>query len=429
MIIVLSDNGYSFGEHRWGANGARTRRASGSRSRSTRRGRSSRPGEPRVGRRSGADDPRPRADERSPLDRRNELRAHSPWRGRGRPAVPGAVFLEWVGDEQIPAWTAIRTADLKLDPVHGRHRGALRPRRHRRPRRTAGDDRPDRRPAVPGRRGSSAGAARPLGECWIDWLGATRPHHPARPQKPRPEASSDPRCAPRRADRRAHVAVLAQRGAGGGPPRSRRSGGNGGNGSPSGSPTNGENPIEHVIFLVKENRSFDHYFGAYPGGRGVRRGTIADCSASTFQDGPTVPLTQAPYVLPHDLGHAFAPGLYSINGGKMNGYNCVPLGEDMTGYTQHSRQSLPGYWAYADRFVLADHFFTSMFGPTFPEHLYTVAAQSTGSSTTRRTRTPRATTATTPRRSRSGSRSRTSRTRTSASWISRTTSPPRSRTS
>jgi phospholipase C len=157
----------------------------------------------------------------------------------------------------------------------------------------------------------------------------------------------------------------------------------GGNGTESPSTSagqpNGDNPIQHVIFLVKENRSFDHYFGKYPGAEGVTEGgTIKDCSASTFEDGPTVPLTKAPTVLPHDLGHAFAPGLYSINGGKMNGFNCVPLGDDMMGYTQHSRDTLPGYWAYADRFVLADHFFTSMYGPTFPEHLYTVAAQSYG---------------------------------------------------
>jgi phospholipase C len=154
---------------------------------------------------------------------------------------------------------------------------------------------------------------------------------------------------------------------------------NGGNGTQSPPPANGENPIEHVIFLVKENRSFDHYFGAYPGAEGASEGgTIADCGASSFEDGPVVDLEPAPLVLPHDLGHAFAPGLYSINGGKMNGYNCVPLGDDMIGYTQHSRKTLPAYWAYADRFVLADHFFTSMFGPTFPEHLYTVAAQSYG---------------------------------------------------
>src|SRR4026208_1399749 len=50
-------------------------------------------------------------------------------------------------------------------------------------------------------------------------------------------------------------------------------GGNGTN-SPSGSPgqPNGENPIQHVIFLVKENRSFDHYFGKYPGAEGATQG-------------------------------------------------------------------------------------------------------------------------------------------------------------
>ena len=62
----------------------------------------------------------------------------------------------------------------------------------------------------------------------------------------------------------------------------------------------------------------------------------------------------------------------------MNGFNCVSLGEDMTGYSQYDRDSLPAYYSYADRFVVADHFFTSMYGPTFPEHLYTVAAQSYG---------------------------------------------------
>jgi len=45
---------------------------------------------------------------------------------------------------------------------------------------------------------------------------------------------------------------------------------------------------------------------------------------------------------------------------------------------QFDRKTLPAYWALADRFTLADHFFTSMYGPTFPEHLYTIAAQSYG---------------------------------------------------
>jgi phospholipase C len=138
----------------------------------------------------------------------------------------------------------------------------------------------------------------------------------------------------------------------------------------------GENPIEHVIFLIKENRSFDHYFGRYPGVEGARRGDTLDCSS--FEEAGSVELSDAPMVQPHDLGHAFYPGLLAINGGKMNGFNCIALGEDLASYSQYDRDSLPAYWAYADRFVIADHFFTSMYGPTFPEHLYTVAAQSYG---------------------------------------------------
>src|SRR5215211_7271404 len=151
-----------------------------------------------------------------------------------------------------------------------------------------------------------------------------------------------------------------------------------GDGTPS-PKTDDENPIQHVIFLVKENRSFDHYFGSYPGAEGATEGgTIEDCAASSFEDGPVRDLEPAPVIMPHDLGHAFAPGLYAINGGKMNGFNCVSLGDDFLSYTQYSRDTLPVYWAYADRFVLADRFFTSMYGPTFPEHLYTIAAQSYG---------------------------------------------------
>jgi len=137
------------------------------------------------------------------------------------------------------------------------------------------------------------------------------------------------------------------------------------------------NPIQHVIFLVKENHSFDNYFGRYPGADGATRGKTLQCDKGNTP-GPTVKLTPAPYSYPHDLGHAFVPGLTAIDGGNMDGFNCVPLGEDLTGYTQFDRKSLPAYWALADRFVLADHFFTSMYGPTFPEHLYTVAAQSYG---------------------------------------------------
>ena len=138
-----------------------------------------------------------------------------------------------------------------------------------------------------------------------------------------------------------------------------------------------DNPVEHVVFLVKENRTFDHYFGRYPGADGVTRGELID--------GRTIPLAPAQDVQPHDINHSFAAGLFAINGGKMNGFNVIQFGEDLSGYVQFRREGIPNYWRYADRFVLADRFFTSMYGPTLPEHLYTVAAQAYGIVANRRT--------------------------------------------
>jgi phospholipase C len=138
--------------------------------------------------------------------------------------------------------------------------------------------------------------------------------------------------------------------------------------SPSPSPD--RSPIRHIVFIIKENRTFDHYFGRYPGADGATHGLTLD--------GRRIPLRPAPDVQPHDITHGFSSALYAINGGKMNGFSFIGSGKDLTGYVSHRRQSIPHYWGYADRFVLTDRFFTSMYGPTFPEHLYTVAAQANG---------------------------------------------------
>lgn len=164
--------------------------------------------------------------------------------------------------------------------------------------------------------------------------------------------------------------------------------GDGGNEpSPGDSIVPGETPIEHVVFIVKENRTFNNYFATYPGAEGSTRGGTIRCTGDGCRDGPVVDLKPAEDTAPHDLTHCFRCGLVAINDGKMNGFNWMngviptdaekaPLyGHDMTGYVYHDRDTIPNYWAYADRFVLADHFFTSMYGPTLPEHLYAVAAQ------------------------------------------------------
>lgn len=126
-------------------------------------------------------------------------------------------------------------------------------------------------------------------------------------------------------------------------------------------------PIKHVIYLIKENRSYDHYFGRYPRGDGVNTGKSSD--------GRKVRLSIAPDV-PRNLGHAFQDGLVAVNGGRMDQFDLVAGGSSMAGYSSYTRSGLPAYWAYADRFVLGDRMFTSMYGPTLPQHLYALAASS-----------------------------------------------------
>jgi phospholipase C len=132
-------------------------------------------------------------------------------------------------------------------------------------------------------------------------------------------------------------------------------------------------PIKHIVFIVKENRSFDNYFGRYPGADGTTTG-----KALVGGQTKTVPLKAAVDVQAHDITHGFVSGMQSIDGGRMDGYNTILYGKDFSGYSEFSRSTLPHYYKYADRFVISDHFFTSMYGPTSPEHLYTVAAQAKG---------------------------------------------------
>jgi phospholipase C len=128
--------------------------------------------------------------------------------------------------------------------------------------------------------------------------------------------------------------------------------------------------IDHVVFVMKENRTFDHYFGRYPGAEGT--------TEARREDGTIVPLTEAADVLDHDLCHGFLDGLVAIDGGTMTGFDDTCRRGDPQRYTQFDRDDIPRYWAYADRFVLADRFFTSTYGDSVPEHLFALGGQAAG---------------------------------------------------
>jgi phospholipase C len=125
--------------------------------------------------------------------------------------------------------------------------------------------------------------------------------------------------------------------------------------------------IEHVVFLVKENRTFDHMFGRFPGADGTTTGVLCD--------GTVIPLRRAALDGP-GASHSFAAGITAINGGQMNCFNEISEGAKLHGYVQFHREDIPNYWKLAETFTLADRFFSSSYGPTFVEHMYLVAAQS-----------------------------------------------------
>jgi phospholipase C len=130
-------------------------------------------------------------------------------------------------------------------------------------------------------------------------------------------------------------------------------------------------PIKHFVFVIKENRSFDNLFGMFPGADGASIG-------SDF--GTPVPMVRAPYVgqrLPHDLPHDRIAAVKAWDHGKMDGFGQSAAAKKYA-YTQLTPNQLPNYWHWAKNFVLADHFFASVNGPSFPNHLFTIAAQSGG---------------------------------------------------
>jgi len=157
-------------------------------------------------------------------------------------------------------------------------------------------------------------------------------------------------------------------------------------------------PIKHVVFIIKENRSFDNLFGRFPGANGATTGRmwLGDTwrNGGTWQDeipftwnGPpyaektvTVPLRTPAYAqwrYPQDLPHDYTQFKIDYRNGHMDGFANNPGAAELA-YTQVKPEWIPNYWHWAQQNVLADNFFSSAVGPSFPNHLMTIAATSGG---------------------------------------------------
>ncbi len=132
--------------------------------------------------------------------------------------------------------------------------------------------------------------------------------------------------------------------------------------------------IQHIVFIIKENRSFDSVFGTFPGAWGATTAKIST--------GQTITLGHQGDQIPHDItGHAWFDAITGEDGGKMDRFDLVVGAStqgDLLGFQQLYQQDIPNYWKYAKNYVLADNTFSSLNGASFPNHLYTIAAQSGG---------------------------------------------------
>ncbi len=148
--------------------------------------------------------------------------------------------------------------------------------------------------------------------------------------------------------------------------------------------------IDHIIILMKENRSFDHYFGTLRGVRGF------DDPRARRQDGTSVfrqadSVNPAGYALPfplntwktnaqrlHDLSHEWGPQHAAWNAGAMDHW--LPAHRDADGSQGPltmgylTRADLPFYYELADAFTICDGYHCSVLGPTHPNRYYLMSA-------------------------------------------------------
>ncbi|MBV9101743.1 MAG: hypothetical protein JOZ46_05830 [Candidatus Dormibacteraeota bacterium] len=129
-------------------------------------------------------------------------------------------------------------------------------------------------------------------------------------------------------------------------------------------------PLQHIVILMKENRSFDSMFGTFPGANG----------ATTYPDpkGVVHPLNHQPDHLYHDIDHSHVASVRSYDNGKLDKFS-LNSGAIQNGVDEADSQlyagDIPNYWAYARHFTLADRFFSTVAGPSLPNHLFSIAGE------------------------------------------------------
>jgi phospholipase C len=138
------------------------------------------------------------------------------------------------------------------------------------------------------------------------------------------------------------------------------------------------NPINHIVVIMQENRSFDNYFGTYPGASGIPRGTCMPLSPDHPNVGCVKPFLST-NVISGDLPHGYQSSVIAHDNGKMDGF-MVAENEDRKTMSYYDNKTIPYYWDLARHYVLADNFYSSVLSYSLPNHWFALAGQAPATS-------------------------------------------------
>lgn len=156
-------------------------------------------------------------------------------------------------------------------------------------------------------------------------------------------------------------------------------------------------PIDTVVVLMLENHSFDNYFarlGKYAGRTDIE-GAPEDAS-NPDKAGAKHAFEHAPRLCTLDVNHEWKGTHESWADGRMDGFYMandgweaakLPAGADPTlasgsrSMIYYDERDIPFYYKLASTFAIADHFHSSLLGPTWPNRMYLLSATSFGKTT------------------------------------------------
>jgi phospholipase C len=130
--------------------------------------------------------------------------------------------------------------------------------------------------------------------------------------------------------------------------------------------------IDHIVVVMMENRSFDHFLGWLPGSKGVQAGlSYSDSSGEVH---PTYRLTTFVGCSHPDPDHSYAGGRSEYDDGKMDGWLRTTT-NDVFSIGYYAEEDLPFFSALARNFTTLDNYFASILSSTFPNRVFQHAAQ------------------------------------------------------